>query len=599
MAGGLLNLIAYGNQNVIIHGDPQKTFFKVTYAKHTNFGLQKFRIDYSGLRYLQPTTETKLSFKIPRYGDLLMDTYLAVKMPTIWSPIVADGDSNIFTYEFKWIPDLGTQMIKEITIYIGGQVIQHYTGDYLKCMIDRDYNTERKEVFNRMSGNIPEMYAPEKHCKDIIFKYDTYPNCLYKQASDGSDIVPHPSIEGRYIYIPINAFWCMNSKMALPLIGLEYTDVEIEIVIRPIKELYTIVNTDRDISGTYVDEQLEETDDTISQLIGNRPYVRTAPDYNNPLHQLKWFLYPPSRRLIDIDKEEEVGNFTRPQREAWESQREDWNADVHLISTYAFLSDDESELFTNSTQEYLFKDIKEHKYLGVRGTKKVELETSSLVSGWMFHFSRDDVDKFNEWSNYTNHNYNTNINKFRYIYSSNTPGDPLNDLDINGITNNIDPFWNNSNVSDVLAPLPMVTNSYNTLSKKSVLESMGILLDGKYRENVFEEGIFNYLEKNRNTGITNDGLYCYNFGINTNNFDTQPSGAINLSKFKKVEFEFTTLEPPKSLKHQVNVLCAGDTTIGPIEIDKLFKYNYDLHIYEERYNILVINNGMAELKFSR
>ena len=135
-----------------------------------------------------------------------MDTYLAVKMPTIWSPIVADGDSNIFTYEFKWIPDLGTQMIKEITIYIGGQVIQQYTGDYLKCMIDRDYNTERKEVFNRMSGNIPEMYAPEKHCKDIIFKYDTYPNCLYKQASDGSDIVPHPSIEGRYIYIPIKCF---------------------------------------------------------------------------------------------------------------------------------------------------------------------------------------------------------------------------------------------------------------------------------------------------------------------------------------------------------------------------------------------------------
>ena len=94
--------------------------------------------------------------------------------------------------------------------------------------------------------------------------------------------------------------------MALPLIGLEYTDVEIEIVIRPIKELYTIVNTDRDISGTYVDEQLEETDDTISQLIGNRPYVRTAPDYNNALHQLKWFLYPPSRRLIDIDKKKKL-----------------------------------------------------------------------------------------------------------------------------------------------------------------------------------------------------------------------------------------------------------------------------------------------------
>ena len=99
MAGGLLNLIAYGNQNVIIHGDPQKTFFKVTYAKHTNFGLQKFRIDYSGLRYLQPTTETKLSFKIPRYGDLLMDTYLVLNLPDIWSPIWEPSSQTNYQYQ--------------------------------------------------------------------------------------------------------------------------------------------------------------------------------------------------------------------------------------------------------------------------------------------------------------------------------------------------------------------------------------------------------------------------------------------------------------------------------------------------------------------
>ena len=50
MPGGLLNLIAVGNQNVILNGNPTKTFFKATYSKYTNFGLQKFRIDYIGLR---------------------------------------------------------------------------------------------------------------------------------------------------------------------------------------------------------------------------------------------------------------------------------------------------------------------------------------------------------------------------------------------------------------------------------------------------------------------------------------------------------------------------------------------------------------------
>ena len=63
MAGGLLNLIAYGNKNVILNGNPSKTFFKTTYAKYTNFGLQKFRIDVHGPRVLQESTPTFLSLQ--------------------------------------------------------------------------------------------------------------------------------------------------------------------------------------------------------------------------------------------------------------------------------------------------------------------------------------------------------------------------------------------------------------------------------------------------------------------------------------------------------------------------------------------------------
>ena len=55
MAGGLLNLKAEGSNNIILNGNPTKTFFKVTYSKYTNFGLQKFRIDYDGLRELRPS----------------------------------------------------------------------------------------------------------------------------------------------------------------------------------------------------------------------------------------------------------------------------------------------------------------------------------------------------------------------------------------------------------------------------------------------------------------------------------------------------------------------------------------------------------------
>ena len=46
MGGGLLNLVAKGNINIILNGNPQKTFFKKTYAKYTNFGLQRFTIPF-------------------------------------------------------------------------------------------------------------------------------------------------------------------------------------------------------------------------------------------------------------------------------------------------------------------------------------------------------------------------------------------------------------------------------------------------------------------------------------------------------------------------------------------------------------------------
>ena len=84
MPGGLLNIISVGKANLILTGNPSKTFFKVTYSKYTNFGLQKFRLDYDGLRELRLTESSKFTFKMKRYADLLMDTYIVVNLPNIW-----------------------------------------------------------------------------------------------------------------------------------------------------------------------------------------------------------------------------------------------------------------------------------------------------------------------------------------------------------------------------------------------------------------------------------------------------------------------------------------------------------------------------------
>ena len=148
MPGGLLNIASFGNQNLILNGNPSKTLFKCVYSKYTNFGLQKFRLDFDGSKTLRLNESSTFNFKVPRYADLLMDTHLVVTLPTIWSPILppADINSKWLPYEFKWIDNLGTQMIKNVRFMIGGQIIQQFSGQYLYNLVERDF-TETKKKF--------------------------------------------------------------------------------------------------------------------------------------------------------------------------------------------------------------------------------------------------------------------------------------------------------------------------------------------------------------------------------------------------------------------------------------------------------------------
>jgi len=116
-----MQLVSQGQQNIILNGNPQKTFWKSTYKKYTNFGKQNFRIDYDGTPSLSLTTESTFNFKIKRYADLLMDTYISITLPNIWSPImppqeVINPDGTItYTdwapYDFQWIENIGAQII--------------------------------------------------------------------------------------------------------------------------------------------------------------------------------------------------------------------------------------------------------------------------------------------------------------------------------------------------------------------------------------------------------------------------------------------------------------------------------------------------------
>jgi hypothetical protein len=555
MPGGLLNIVAYGNQNVYLNGNPSKTFFKTTYKKYTNFGLQKFRIDFDGLRNLRMSEPSKFTFRMKRYAELLLDTYLVVQLPTIWSPIYPPQDcsGNWAPYEFKWIDNLGSQMIEEVEIVVGGQTLNRYSGAYLLAMVQRDFSKDKKELYDKMTGNIPELNDPG----NVGPRVNVYPNAYYTTNQVG----PEPSIRARKLYIPINFWFTLAAKMAFPLVALQYNELEINITIRPVQELIVI----RDVT----DEQ------------NNYPYIQ--PNFNESLQQFYRFIQPPPDISLNTM--------------SYQDKRTNWNADIHLISTYGFLSEEESKVFATQEQKYLFKSVYDWKFFNVTGSQRVKLEnTMGMVSSWMWTFQRTDINLRNEWSNYTNWPY-------RYLPQEVEFADPSGNwvLNCNPVTlAGIGPGYNPSTGTHTGY---FTTGIFAPQNQRDILLQLGILLDGKYRENVLDAGVYNYAEKYvRTSGNAPDGLYNYSFAIHTDPFDFQPSGAMNMSKFRDIQLEFTTYSPPLDPLAQVYTIC--DPSSGEIiGVNKptwrIYDYNYNMTVFEERYNVLTFVGGNCGLMYAR
>ncbi len=557
MAGGLLNLVAAGNQNVILNGNPQKTFFKTTYKKYSNFGIQKFRLDFDGLKELNLNTDSMFQFKVNRHAELLMDTYMVINMPDIWSPIkppkqCIDHDDKWVPYEFRWIKNLGTRMIREITLTAGGTMLQRFTGEYLMAMVDRDFSGDKKKIYNHMTGNTEDMYAPDKWDK----REGSYPNAINSDNVDGAE----PSIRGKQLIIPLNFWFTLNSKQAFPLIAMQYNELYINITLRPIRELFTI----RDVNDA------------------TNEYPIIAPNFTISEHGFYRFIQtPPS-----ITKE--TVNSVTENKLVYNDKNTRWNADIHLIANYCFLTDEEARIFAAEEQEYLIKEMHEHNQPGITGSRKIRLESTGLVSSYMFLFQRSDVNLRNEWCNYTNWPYELLPNGLNFAY--------LNECNLY----NEEPADGAGNIIDLY-----VTGNYKITNHKDILLNMGIVCDGDWRENVWTQGVYKYIDKyNRisGNGTDIDGLYCYNFCLNTNPFDLQPNGAMNMSKINKTEIQFTTFSPPLDPEAKFQTICDPATGV-PIGVVKptwrLFDYNFDVRVYEERYNKVIFMGGNVALMNAR
>ena len=225
MGGGLMQLVAYGAQDVYLTGNPQITFFKVTYRRHTNFAMESIEQTFNGCcdfgRRVQCT--------IARNGDLAYRTYFQVTLPEISS-----ADANFA----RWLDYPGHHMINNVEVEIGGQRIDKQYGDWMHIWNQLTSTAEQEAGYNKMVGHTTQLtYLTDPSFADVEQACQSGAPC--------NTCAPRNALPETTLYIPLQFWFCRNPGLALPLIALQYHEVKINLEVRPLDEvLWAVQDTD-------------------------------------------------------------------------------------------------------------------------------------------------------------------------------------------------------------------------------------------------------------------------------------------------------------------------------------------------------------------
>jgi hypothetical protein len=290
MAGGLLQLVAYGAQDIYLTGNPQITFFKVVYRRHTNFSLESIENVFNGIARFG----NRVTCQISRNGDLINRMYLVTTLPQL-DPVEDLENSGIA--QAQWVKSVGLRLIQNVLIEIGGQQIDKHYSEWMYIWNELSLPAGKRAGYDKMVGNTPgasatlpgtPLPAPKAELSPdyqdgptdftyvvinqtlgtaslsrsdpgngnilagagttvvtdnrvIIGKFATYNAAraalvdagdiilkvpVLNRESDGVAAVPTPATK---INVPLEFWFCRNVGLALPLIALQYHEVKVNI----------------------------------------------------------------------------------------------------------------------------------------------------------------------------------------------------------------------------------------------------------------------------------------------------------------------------------------------------------------------------------
>jgi hypothetical protein len=255
MGGGLMQLVAYGAQDIYLSGNPQITFFKVVYRRHTNFSMESIQQTFNG----SAGFNRKVTCTISRNGDLISRVYL---------------QATVTNTRANTIVGAGHKLIKSVEVEIGGQRIDKHYGDWLAIWNELTQTQGHWEGYEKMTTVAPGVV-------------------------DGTNTTPTTTT----LYVPLQFWFCRNPGLALPLIALQYHEVKINIEFgedlsptdypntvtlndASLYVDYIYLDTDErrrfaQVSHEYLIEQLQFTGDETAS-------TKIKLNFNHPVKELIW-----------------------------------------------------------------------------------------------------------------------------------------------------------------------------------------------------------------------------------------------------------------------------------------------------------------------
>ncbi len=234
MGGGLMQLVAYGAQDVYLTGNPQITFWKVTYRRHTNFAMESIEQTFNG----QSDFGRRVTCTISRNGDLAYRTYLQVTLPEINQNMATTG-GDVYA---RWLDFPGHQLIDDVELEIGGQRIDKQYGDWMHIWTQLTMDKNREAGYLKMIGQTTQLtYLTDPAFAPVDGPCDS--------SAPRQVCAPRNALPETTLYIPLQFWFCNNPGLALPLIALQYHEVKINIDLRAIDECLWAVSSLTSTSG--------------------------------------------------------------------------------------------------------------------------------------------------------------------------------------------------------------------------------------------------------------------------------------------------------------------------------------------------------------